>query len=80
MLDPGSYNWDPLDDEMKERLDSKKFVSLSLEQAGKTRGCPIYVVSDFLHLKNHKSLPVHLPVRLGAWHGPKVAFLSNPNH
>lgn len=80
MLDPGSYNWDPLDDEMKERLDSKKFVSLSLEQAGKTRGCPIYVVSDFLHLENHKSLLVHLPIRLGVWHGPNVAFLPNPKH
>ena len=79
MLDPGSYNWDPLDDEMKKRLDSKKFVSLSLEQAGKT-GCPIYVVSDFLHLENQKSLLVHLPVRLGAWYGPNVAFLSNPKH
>ncbi|KAE9375407.1 arginine-tRNA-protein transferas-like protein 1 [Stipitochalara longipes BDJ] len=33
ILDPASYNWDPLDEEMKKRLDGKKFVSLSLEQA-----------------------------------------------
>jgi arginine-tRNA-protein transferase len=35
MLDPDSYNWDPLDDEMKKKLDSRKFVSLSRELAGK---------------------------------------------
>ena len=35
MLDPDSYNWNPLDDEMKMRLDARKFVSLSLEQTSK---------------------------------------------
>lgn len=39
ILDPVSYNWDPLDDEMKRKLDSSKFVSLSLEQAGKKTAC-----------------------------------------
>ena len=29
ILDPESYSWDPLDEEMKKRLDSEKFVSLS---------------------------------------------------
>jgi hypothetical protein len=36
VLDPVSYNWDSLDEEMKKRLDSRKFVSLTLEQTGKT--------------------------------------------
>ena len=36
ILDPVSYNWDSLDEEMKKRLDSRKFVSLTLEQTGKT--------------------------------------------
>jgi arginyl-tRNA---protein transferase len=40
MLDPVSYNWDPLDDEIKKRLDSRKFVSLALEQAGKIPRLP----------------------------------------
>jgi arginine-tRNA-protein transferase len=35
MLDPDSYDWDPLDDEMKKNLDSRKFISLSRERAGK---------------------------------------------
>jgi arginine-tRNA-protein transferase len=29
ILDPVSYSWDPLDDDMKKRLDVEKFVSLS---------------------------------------------------
>jgi arginine-tRNA-protein transferase len=35
ILDPESYNWDPLDDEMKSKLDSTKYVSLSREKSGK---------------------------------------------
>lgn len=33
MLDPDSYDWDLLDDELKKKLDEKSFVSLSREQA-----------------------------------------------
>jgi arginine-tRNA-protein transferase len=36
ILDPVSYNWDSLDEEMKKRLDRRKFVSLTLEQTCKT--------------------------------------------
>jgi len=34
VLDPESYAWDPLDGEMRKRLDERKFVSLSLERSG----------------------------------------------
>jgi arginine-tRNA-protein transferase len=34
MLDPDSYSWDLLNDELKKRLDEKRFVSLSRERAG----------------------------------------------
>lgn len=33
LLDPTSYSWDSLNDELVEKLDKKKFVSLSLERA-----------------------------------------------
>jgi arginyl-tRNA---protein transferase len=32
MLDPESYDWDPLDDGLKKKLDKKKYVSLSRER------------------------------------------------
>ncbi|KAH6722201.1 arginine-tRNA-protein transferas-like protein 1 [Leptodontidium sp. MPI-SDFR-AT-0119] len=34
MLDPDSYTWDPLNAEVKQKLDEKKFLSLSRERAG----------------------------------------------
>jgi arginine-tRNA-protein transferase len=34
MLDPDSYQWDPLDAELKKKLDERKFVSLSRERKG----------------------------------------------
>jgi len=33
MLDAESYNWDPLDDGLKKKLDKKNYVSLSRERA-----------------------------------------------
>ena len=33
VLDPESYNWDPLNDEMKMKLDVKKYISLSRERS-----------------------------------------------
>lgn len=35
VLDPESYNWDPLDDELKRLLDQQSYVSLSRERARK---------------------------------------------
>jgi arginine-tRNA-protein transferase len=59
MLDPSSYNWDLLDDEMKKRLDNRKFVSLSLEQAGKTPRYLLYIMSHVSsRLKNRANLLV----------------------
>ncbi|KAK0107280.1 Arginyl-tRNA--protein transferase 1 [Cadophora gregata] len=34
MLDPDSYAWDPLDTELKKKLDKTKFFSLSRERSG----------------------------------------------
>ncbi|KAL2073338.1 hypothetical protein VTL71DRAFT_10662 [Oculimacula yallundae] len=34
ILDPESYAWDPLDAEVKKKLDEKKYLSLSRERAG----------------------------------------------
>ncbi|CZT00693.1 related to arginine-tRNA-protein transferase [Rhynchosporium agropyri] len=56
ILDPESYTWDPLDSEVKRRLDEKKYLSLSRERVGKAEERTVETEEQFTAIGTSNSV------------------------